>query len=122
MREIALDQITGKDLIDYASLAQAFKQYLMDVLDYSEREANFVVLADFNNPYDSPLIMQDYEGNYIVDGKEYKIYKCHTNFCSVGLFHLANIKPFEFYMFFDLETLPNNTVGSHRSARKMYLI
>lgn len=122
MREIDLDQVTGKDLIDYAALSQAFKKYLMDVLDYSEREADFVILADFNNPYDTPFIMQDYEGECVVDGKEYKVYACHTNFCSVGLFHLANVAPFEFYMFFDLETLPDNTVGSHRNARKMYLI
>ena len=122
MREINLDQVTGKDLIDHAALAQAFKKYLMDVLDYSEREADFVVLSDFENPYNTPFIMQDYEGHYTIDGKEYKVYECHTDFCAVGLFHLSDVAPFEFYMYFDLETLTDDTVGAHQKARKMYLI
>ena len=122
MREIDLDKITGKDLIDHATLSDAFKKYLMEVLGYDEGEAAFVVAADFENPYDTPFIAQDYEGTYSVDGKEYEVRSCRTDFCACGLWHLVEMPPFEFYMFFDLETLPDTTVGSYQRSRKMYLI
>ena len=87
-----------------------------------EDEADFVVKCDFENPYDTPFILQDYEGDYIVDGKEYEVRSCHTDFCYCGLFHLADKEPFEFYMFFDRETMSDNTVGSYQNATKLYLI
>ena len=122
LSKINLNQISEKDLIDHAAISDAFKKYLMDVLDYSEDEANFVASTDFANPYNTPFIVQDYKGNYIIDGCEYEVRTCSTNFCIVGLYHLADVTPFKFYMFFDLKTLPDQTVGSYQSARKMYLI
>ena len=122
MREIDLDALTGSDLIDHASISKAFKKYLMDVLEYDEGEANFVVTTDFENPYNTPFIMQDYEGEFTVDGKNYEVRSCRTDFCACGLYHLAEVPPFEFYMFFDLATLPDATVGSYEKAKKMYLL
>lgn len=122
MREVDLDSLESKDLVEHATLAEAFKTYLMEVLDYDEGEADFVVSTDFGNPYDTPFIMQDYEGQFTVEGKEYEVRFCHTDFCACGLFHLADVEPFEFYMFFDMETLPDNKVGSYQSAKKRYLI
>ena len=122
MREIDLDAVTAEELLDHAAIAQEFKKYLMDVLGYFEDEADFVVKCDFENPYDTPFILQDYEGDYIVDGKEYEVRSCHTDFCYCGLFHLADKEPFEFYMFFDRETMSDNTVGSYQNATKLYLI
>ena len=122
MREVDLDNLTGKDLIDHAAISEAFKKYLMEVLEYDEGEADFVVSTDFENPYNTPFIMQDYEGNYTVDGKEYEVRSCRTDFCACGLWHLAELPPFEFYMFFDLETLPDTTVGSYQKSRILYLI
>lgn len=122
MRKVDLDNLNGKDLIDHAGIAEAFKSYLMNVLEYDEGEADFVVSTDFENPYDTPFIMQDYEGKYTVDGKDYEVRSCRTDFCACGLWHLAEKPPFEFYMFFDLETLPDTTVGAYQKSRKMYLI
>ena len=121
MREIDLDAVTGKDLVDHAAVAQAFKKYLMDVIGYVDGDADFVTRNDFENPYDTPFIEQDYEGDYTIDGKDYEVRSCKTNFMMVGLFHLADVEPFEFYMLLDKETLPDNCVGTYQSARKMYI-
>lgn len=122
MREINLDNITGNDLIDYEGIARAFKKYLMDILEYDEDEADYIIKTDFSDPYDTPYILQDYEGIYTVDGKEYEVVSCHTDFCYVGMFEYAELEPFEFYMFFDKETLPDHMVISYRNARKMFII
>lgn len=121
MREINLDNVTEKDLFDYEAIAAAFKKYLMEVFFYDESEADFVVSTDFENPYNTPFIMQDYEGQYTIGGKEYEVRSCRTDFRAVGLFHLASEPQFEFFMLFDLETLPDNSVRSYQNARKMYL-
>ena len=122
MREINFDNLPGKDLIDHATISEAFRSYLMEVLEYDEDEADFVVSTDFENPYNAPFIMQDYEGTYTVEGKNYEVRSCRTDFCVCGLWHLAELPPFEFYMFFDLETLPDTTAGSYQRATKMYLL
>ena len=122
MRNVDLNNLTRKDLMDHDAISEAFKKYLMDVLGYFEDEADFVVKCDFENPYNTPYILQDYEGEYTVEGKNYKVYLCHTDFCYCGLFQHADKKPFKFYMFFDIETLPDNTVGSYQNATKLYLI
>ncbi len=121
MRKVNLNRITGKDLVDHAGIAEAFKKYLMNVFEYDETDADIVVSGDFENPYDTPYIIQDYEGKYTVDGKEYEVMSCRTDFCACGLWHLAEKPPFKFYMFIDLETLPDRTVGSYKASRKMYL-
>lgn len=121
MREINLDNITRENLVDYAALAEAFKDYLIDVLGYDEAEATYVVSTDFKNPYETQYIMQEFEGKYAVNGKTYEVLSCHTDFCVCGMWHLAEYPPFEFYMFIDLETLPDTTVGSYKNAQKLYL-
>lgn len=121
MKEMDLDSITRKDLIDHAAIADAFKDYLIEVLEYDEAEADFVISSDFSDPYNAPFIMQDYEGKYTIDSKTYEVRSCYTDFCAYGLWHLAEYPPFEFYMFIDLETLPDTTVGSYKNAQKLYL-
>ena len=122
MREIDLDAVTVEELLDHAAIAQEFKKYLMDVLGYDNGDADFVTRNDFANPYDTPFIEQDFEGEYTIGGKDYEVRSCKTNFMMVGLFHLADVKPFEFYMLFDKETLPDNCVGSYQKAEKKYII
>lgn len=122
MREIDLNKITHRDLLDHKGIAQAFKEYLMDVLGYDEFDADFVVRNDFEDPYETPFILQDFEGEYTIDGKEYEVRLCRTDFCTVGLFHLADVKPFEFYMFFDKDDLFDDCVGAYQTAKKLYLI
>ena len=121
MREIDLDKITRDDLLEHKAIAQAFKDYLMDVLEYTDDEADFVVKNDFENPYDTPFIVQDFEGEYTIDGKDYEVRFCQTEFCAVGLFHLADVTPFEYYMFFDKADLKDDRVSTYRKAKKLYL-
>ena len=122
MKKVDLDNLTGNDLVDYTVIAAEFKKYLMKIFSYDEAEADFVVSTDFENPYAAPYIMQDYEGVYTVEGKYYEVRSCHTDFRAVGLFHLAKKPKFKFYILFDLETLPDKTVGSYQNARKMYIL
>ena len=122
MKSIDLNKVTGKDLIDHEAIAQLFKQYLMDVIEYDEMDADFIVRSDFANPYDTPFIEQEFEGEYTIDGKEYEVRSCKTNFMMVGLYRLADAEPFEFYMLFDKATMSNSTVGAYQTADKMYII
>lgn len=117
MKDINLSQINYRDLLSHTEIAQAFKDYLMEVLEYNEDDANFVVTTDFANPYDTPFIIQDSEGKCVISGKEYEVVSCRTDFCVVGLFHLADIPPFEFYMFFDKSDLPDHYVSTYRKAK-----
>ena len=122
MRKVDLDNLASKDLIDHTAISEAFKNYLMDVLEYDESEADFIVCVDFENPYNTPFIMQSYEGKYTVDGKDYEVRLCYTDFATCGLWRLAERSPFEFYMLFDLDTMPDTTVESYQASKKMYLI
>lgn len=122
MRDVNLDKLTADDLIDHAGISEAFKNYLMEVLGYDEGDADFVVKNDFANPYETPYIIQQYVRDVEVNGKKYEVRSCHTDFCACGMFHLADKKPFEFYMFIDCETLTGGTVGDYINSRKMYLI
>jgi len=122
MKEYDIDLITANDLVDYDTLVQAFKEYLMDVLEYDEDEADFVIEADFENPYDTPFISQEYEGDITVEGIDYEVRFCETDFCSCGLFHLADLPSFAFYMLFDQVSMKDQTVGSYQAAKKKYVI
>lgn len=122
MRDIDFDTITAEDFLDHADIAQKFKAYLMDVIGYDEDDADFVTRTDFANPYNTPFIEQDFEGEYTIDGKDYEVRSCKTNFMIVGLFHLEDVQPFEFYMLFDQATLPDNCVRSYQNADKKYII
>lgn len=73
MREIDFDKLESKDLIDHAAISDIFKQYLMLVLGYDEGEADFVIASDFEDPYDTPFLTQDYEGVFDVDGKNMRL-------------------------------------------------
>ena len=122
MGKVDFNNLSAQDLVDHAAISEAFKRYLMEVLEYDEDEADFVVSTDFENPYDTPYIMQEYECICTVDGKTYEVRSCCTDFCACGMWHLAERPSFGFYMFFALETMPDKTVGSYRGAQKMYML
>ena len=81
-----------------------------------------VVVYNLNKLYTKSSFCDIMLHNEEVKGKNYKVYLCHTDFCYCELFQHADKKPFKFYMFFDIETLPDNTVGSYQNATKLYLI
>ena len=122
MKEIDFNALSENDLIDYEGIAAAFTKYLRKTMRYTIDEANFVVSTDFENPYNTPFISQDYCCECNIDGKRYEVRYCYTDFCMCGLFHLASKPRFEFYMLFDLDTLPDKSVGSYQNANKMYII
>lgn len=122
MREIDFSQITENDMISHEILSGAFKKYLMDVIGYDEEEASFVAETDFSEPYDAPYISAEYEGEYDIGSKTYEILSCKTDFCSIGMWQMAENPPFEFCMLIDIETKPDNTIGSYQKASKMYIL
>lgn len=122
MREIDINNLTGKNLIDHNGISEALKNYFIETLGYDDFIAEFVVSEDFQNPYTTPYIVQEYVDEAFVDGKEYEVRWCRTDFCMCGLYHLAELPPFEFYMFIDRETMPDDSVSSYMNARKMYMV
>ena len=122
MRNINLNNLTNNDLIDHAALSLAFKQYLINTLEYDEFDADLIVENDFENPYDAPFIFQEFEGPYSVDGKKYEVYSCHTDLRGLVMFYSSHVAPFEFYMFIDKDDLIDNRVGTYSNARKLYLL
>ena len=121
MKTIDFDNIKACDLTDGDGLLEAYKTYLQEVLEYSEFEAE-IAATDMENPYDAPFVLQEYEGNFTIDGIEYEVRACHTDFCYCGLFYLSAVQPVEFSMFFDTSTMSDGTVGGYSSATKKYLI
>ena len=121
MKTIDFDNIKACDLTDGDGLLEAYKTYLQEVLEYSEFEAE-IAATDMENPYDAPFVLQEYEGNFTIDGIEYEVRACHTDFCYCGLFYLSDVQPFEFYMLFDTSTMSDGTVGGYSSETKKYLI
>ena len=120
MNETDLNNINPDDLKDFNELLSAYRKYLMDELGYDEEDA-VLATSDFDDPYNMEYIVQDYEGEYSVDGVEYEVRSCHTDFMQIGLFHLAGVTPFEFYMFMNLEDI-DGTVGSYMNSRKKYVL
>ena len=120
MRKLNYEKLKKSALTDLEGLKAAFIKYLMEKLDYFEGEAKYVANTDMNDPYSAPYIVQDYDGNIVLDGEEYEVRKCHTDFCMCGMFHYADKTPFQFYMFILKSDLSDNTVGSYMKARKLY--
>ena len=121
MRINDIDNITAADLIEHGELVDAFKVYLKNELSYDEWEVE-IAATDMDNPYDTPYLVQEYEGNVSIAGVDYEVRSCSTNFRQCGMFHLADVTPFEFYMLFDIATMPDHSVGAYRKSRKVYVI
>lgn len=122
MKDIDFERLTENDLVSHDILAGEFIKYLVDEIGYDEKEAAFVAETDFADPYDTPYIMQEYEGEFDISGITYEIMSCKTDFCSIGMWHMAEYPPFEFCMLIDTTTKPDNTIGSYQNARKMYIL
>lgn len=122
MREIDFDNITPEELIDIDTLTGHFRKYLTETLGYEPGEADMITIEEFSDPYDAECIMQEYEGDYEINGKTYEVYSCKTDFGYVGMWHLTEFPPFAFYMLIDTGTMPDQTVGSYQNAEKMYIL
>lgn len=121
MRKFDFKNIKSSDLVDVEGLVEQYKKYLKKFLNYSDIEAEIGAI-DMNDPYKAQFISQDYVGSYEIDGMEYVIRYCRTDFCRCGLFHLADVTPFEFYMLFEKASLKDQTVGSYVDANKKFII
>lgn len=118
--DIDLNKVQSTDFIDTDALVEAFKKYTMAELGYDEFGAE-IAASDMKDPYNAPYIVQEYEGDYTIGGKAYSVRECKTDFMRCGLYELANVTPFEFYMLIDLDTLENQTVGAYTKAKKLYI-
>ena len=76
---IDADEISTENLIDREELVEAFKSYLMENLYYSKSEAELAA-SDFEDPYETPYIYQEYESTIVLDGIKYEVRYCKTNY------------------------------------------
>lgn len=100
MRDIYLSEVSSKDFKNHEELIEAFKEYCIEVLSYDENDADIAAL-DLEDPEETEYIIPEFDCECTIDGKDYTVYLCHTDFCWCGLFHLANVERFEFYMLKD---------------------
>ena len=114
------ENVKESDFLDVEGLKKEFKKYAKDVLGYNDFEAELAA-TDLDNPYDAEFIRQEFDGDVTIDGVEYEVRECKTDFCLCGLFEFANKPPFVFYMFFKAEDVADNLVGSYRKAKKKYI-
>lgn len=121
MAMLKWEKVKPEDLLDVDELAQAFKEYCMKRLDYDEFEAE-IAASDMKDPYNTPYIMQEYEGPYYDGDIEYSVRNCWTDFSRCGLWELSDKKKFKFYMYIDKSSMPDETVGSYTRARKKYFV
>ena len=110
-----------EELVELDAFIEAFKDHMRREAGYGDWELSMLT-CDLKDPYNTPYIMQDFLDNRVIDGVEYEVRRCYTNFAVCGLFHLMNVAPFKFYMLIDCSTLENGTVGAYSKARKMYVI
>lgn len=121
-RRVNLNRVSEKRLKGKEELAAAFRDYLMETVGYSEKDAEFIAYGEFSEPYDVPYVRQEYEGKYVIGEHEYEVRYCETDFCACGLWHLSELPKFKFYMLFDLDTLPDHTGNSYLNARRRYIV
>ena len=115
------EEVEPKELLTTEELMHEFKNYCMKSLEYDEFEAE-VAASDMKDPYNTPYIMQEYEGSYFDGEVEYEVRDCWTDFIRCGLWELADAKKFRFYMYINKMDMPDTTVGSYTKATKKYFV
>lgn len=121
MKELDFSTLTEVNLVDLNILIDSFKAYVKRELGYDDIEAQ-IAAEDMENPYDVPYIVQDHIDTVEVAGVRYEVRYCHTDYCACGLFHLADVKPFAFYILFDKSTLKGHSVRAYKKAAKKYIV
>ena len=115
------DDFTAEDLIDIDALVEAYKKYLMTVRGYDAVDAA-IAATDMQNPYDCPYVLQDYNGDYTIDGVEYEVRECRVDMTVCGFYYLAGIPKFRFFMLIMMEDLADRKVSTYVDARKKYVL
>lgn len=121
LEHLNLWELKESDFVDERELVHAFEEYLKRELGYDDLEAALAAV-DMEEPYNVPYVLQDYFDTLEVGDKTYEVRYCHTDFCYCGMFHLAGVTPFEFYMLFDTSTMEDQTVGSYSRAKKKFVV
>ena len=73
-------------------------------------------------PTQGAFLSQDYEGDITVDGMEYEVRFCETDFCLCDLFHLANLPASSFYILFDQAPMKDQTMWTYQKMKKKYVV
>ena len=121
LESLILEDLKETDLVGEEGLIHAFEEYLKRELGYDDLEAALAAV-DMDEPYNVPYVLQEYIDTVEIGGHTYEGRYCHTDFCRCGLFHLADVTPFEFYMLFDTDTMEDQTVGSYDQAKKKFVV
>ncbi len=104
--------------LDLQGIKDAFAKHMMAHRGYSEEEAQIAV-SDFPDPYTLPYLDEEFICEETVDGKDYEKNASYTSFWKCGI---DDVPMFRFYTLYDVEDLPNHTVGEYRNARKLFQI
>ena len=121
MEKLKWETVKPEELITVEELVQEFKNYCMKNLGYDKYEAE-IAASDMKDPYNTPYIMQEYEGPYYDGDVEYEVRDCWTDFLRCGLWDLADVKKFRFYMYINTSEMPDETVGSYTKASKKFYV
>lgn len=96
-----------------------FINYLIKRHSLDEDEAKFAA-CDFPDPFANCYLISEYECNVQIEGKEYKMYSCKTDFCRFDTFS-DKVSPFKFNIYYYFEDKKiTYTVGEYREAPKLY--
>ena len=115
------NQMKSQKLITEKKLIDEFKNYLVEELGFLDDMAD-EYSKEIRNPYDCLWVLSEYDSCETIDGIEYEVFSCHTDFLYCGIFDYIDKPPFEFYMLIDLKTLPDHTVGAYSRSRKKFIV
>jgi len=113
------ENITNADMIDKKALDDALIEYMFTVqaLDYAYIT---LVLKDFEDFYTCPWLREEYIEMREIDGIEYEVRACWTDFTMFMTF--TNDERFRFYMLTHLEDPDDTSVEAYRKADKKYIL
>ena len=113
------ENVTSADLIEKKALVDALVEYMVTV-QYLDRSSMDLVLNDFEDFYACPWLREEYVGMRKIDGIEYEVRACWTDFSMFMSF--TNDERFKFYMLTHLKNANDRTVAAYIEADKKYIL
>lgn len=104
----------GKERLDEALVEYLKKVQHCDSFDVT------MMLMDFKDPYTCCWIGREFVEDIEVDGKDYTVYACYTDFYHFRTFN--NEDHFKFYMLMHREDPGDHTVGAYMRSERLYIV
>jgi len=103
--------------LDLEGIKKAFGEHLKKYRGYSDDEAEMAT-SDFPDPYSNCYLNEDFVEECEIDGVDYEK---NISYCDLGRIGMR-IPPFCFYTYYRGEDIEDHTVGSYKSARKLFQV